>query len=213
MNTSSTWNGICFHVFDVAFLQRVAAMPRSGDPDRDTRVRELAALVRDRPENTVAREALVVALAEVGEIERGREALDAWPGPERDARYWRLRGRWDLEYDRQYAAAVEALRRALAELPHDWKTRVRLARALQNLGHHDEARAEAETVARLRELLDPSALGPRLANDLDPARRDDPKAVADIADLCARAGLTRLAAAWRREAASVRSVRPPPSSL
>jgi tetratricopeptide (TPR) repeat protein len=187
----------------VAFLQRVAAMPRSGDPARAEHVVELTGMLKTQPENVLVREALVTALADIGEQDQGRELLDSWPESHRDARYWRLRGRWDLEYDHRYNLAVEAFRRVLVDLPHDWKTRVRLARALQNLGLDAEARAEAETVARLRELLDPAILGPRLAADFDQAREltHDSAAAADLADLCARAGLDKLAQAWRREAA------------
>jgi tetratricopeptide (TPR) repeat protein len=188
----------------VAFLQRVAAMPRSGDPARAEHAAELMEMLKARPDNVVVREALVTALADIGEQDQGRDVLDSWPESRRDARYWRLRGRWDLEYDHKFGPAAEAFRRALVDLPHDWKTHVRLARALQNLGRDAEARAEAETVARLRELLDPAVLGPRLAADLDQARdlEHDPRAAADLADLCSRAGLTRLAQAWRREAAA-----------
>ena len=188
----------------VALLQRVAAMPRSGDPARAEHAEELTTMLKAQPGNAVIREALVIALADIGEPDRGRTFLDSWPESTRDARYWRLRGRWDLEYDHQYEAAVNAFRKALIDLPHDWKTRIRLARALQNLGLEPEARAEAETVSRLRELLDPATLGPRLAADLDTTRNheNDPKTAADLADLCTRAGLTRLAQAWRREASS-----------
>lgn len=187
-----------------ALLRRVAAMPRPDDPDRASRIVELSALVRADPGRLAAREALITALADAGEPELGREALDAWPGPEpdRDARYWRLRGRWDLDYNRRPGPAVAALRRALADLPHDWKTRVRLARALHALGREPESRREAETVNRTREALDPSTLGPRLASDL--SRLDSPPALLDLSALCARSGLTRLSAAWRREAAAAR---------
>ena len=183
----------------VALLRRFAAMPREGDPDRATRIAELTAVLASDPRQTSAREALVGALADAGEPDLGRGVLDGWPEPLRDARYWRLRGRWDLEYDHQPARAVEELRRALADLPHDWKTHFRLARALRSLGLEDEAEREAETVARLREILEPAVLGRRLAADLDPARARDPRASSDLADVCVRAGLTRLADAWRRE--------------
>jgi thioredoxin-like negative regulator of GroEL len=132
---------------------------------------------------------LVSTLADAGDPDAGRAALEAWPETGRDARYWRLRGRWDLEYDHHPDRAEASFRRALTELPHDWKTRIRLARTLRSLGREPEARTEAATVARLRERLDPAALGPRLA-------RGDP---ADLAELTAAAGLTRLAAAWRSE--------------
>ena len=86
-------------------------------------------MLKAQPGNAVIREALVIALADIGEPDRGRTFLDSWPKSTRDARYWRLRGRWDLEYDHQYEAAVNAFRKALIDLPHDWKTRIRLARA------------------------------------------------------------------------------------
>jgi predicted Zn-dependent protease len=186
----------------VALLRRIASMPRSGDPDRGARIAELAALLAADPRHVAAREALAADLADAGEPDRGRAVLDAWPEPLRDARYWRLRGRWDLDYDRHPARAVEAFTRALTDLPHDWKTRVRLARALHALGRETASKQEADAVARTREALDPSTLGPRLSADL--ARLDAPSALLDLSDLCARAGLTRLADAWRREAVAAR---------
>jgi tetratricopeptide (TPR) repeat protein len=181
----------------VALLQRYASMPRASDPQRAERIAELREILHKSPSHYDAREALVSALADSGEPDLGRRVLDDWPGPEatRDARYWRLRGRWDLEYDHHPERAADAFRRALVELPHDWKTRFRLARALHALGLEDEARREAEVVAQTRETLDPVRLGRRLSADLD--RPDHPVASqADLADLCARAGLTRLAKAW-----------------
>jgi thioredoxin-like negative regulator of GroEL len=185
----------------VALLRRIAAAPRDGDPDRASRIAELSALLAADPGLTVAREALVSDLADAGEPDLGRNALDAWPEPDRDARYWRLRGRWDLDYDRRPGPAAEAFGRALADLPHDWKTRVRLARALHALGRPADARREAESVARTREALDPATLGPVLSAALDPDRPADPQALTALADLSARAGLHQLADAWRREAA------------
>ena len=186
----------------VALLRRFSSMPREGDPDRATRIAELTALLASHPEHVAAREALVSDLADAGEPERGRALLDAWPKPLRDARYERLRGRWEIDYDHQPSLAVSAFQAAIESLPHDWKTRVRLSRSLHSLGRQPEARQEAETVSRIRETLDPVKLGPRLAADLD--RLDAPKSLLDLADLCARAGLARLSEAWRREAVSAR---------
>ena len=183
----------------VARLKRAAAMPRAGDPDRADRVEALAALLARDPGHLAAREALVSDLADAGEPDRGRQVLDAWPAAGRDARYWRLLGRWELDYDRRADAAVSSFRAALAGLPHDWGTHYRLARALRALGDEEAAKQEAEAVGRLREALDPARLGPRLAADLE--RLDEPAAGLDLADLCACAGLTDLADAWRREAA------------
>ncbi len=182
----------------VALLARIAADPHPGDPDRGSRIADLAAILGRDPGHVPAREALAVALADAGETDRGRLVLDAWPAGARDARYDRLRGRWDLDFDRRPDRAAGSYRRALADLPHDWKSHYGLARALRAIGRVDEARHEAVAVARLRERLEPAALGPRLAADL--GRLDDPRALADLADLCESAGLTIPADAWRREA-------------
>ena len=74
----------------------------------------------------------VTALADAGEPDRGRVFLEGWPAAMRDARYWRLRGRWDLEYDHRPDQAIPAFRAALEVLPHDWRTHYRLARALRD---------------------------------------------------------------------------------
>jgi predicted Zn-dependent protease len=184
----------------VALWQRIAAEPRAADPDRAMRLAALVALLADHPDHLGAREALVTALADAGEPERGRIVLAGWPGPEsdRDARYWRLRGRWELEYDHRPDQAVAAFRNALAILPQDWRSWYRLARALRILGRDDQARQAAEAVGRIREVLDSMTLGPRL--DAAFAHLDDPAALHDLAELSDRAGLTRLANAWRTEA-------------
>jgi thioredoxin-like negative regulator of GroEL len=182
----------------IALSQRLAASVRGGDPDRAARVASLSRLVASHPDHVNAREALILALADSGEPDRGREVLDAWPEPSRDARYHRLKGRWALEYDRRYPEAVASFTLAQEALPHDWRTRARLARALKNAGRLDESRAMAESVERLREALDPVTLGPRLDGDL--AALDDPKSRLDLASLCDRVGLKRLAEAWRKDA-------------
>ena len=139
--------------------------PGRATPDRATRIAELSGLLDRDPGHVPAREALVAALADAGEVDRGRQVLEAWPEAARDARFDRLRARWDLDYDRKPDRAEAGYRRALAAFPHDWRAHYGLARALRSLGRDDEARAEGEAVARLRERLDPAALGP------PPARR------------------------------------------
>ena len=143
----------------VARLNRISAVPHRGDPDRAARIAQLQALVDRHPEHAAARAALVAALADAGEVDRGRSLLDAWPEP-RDARYSRLRARWDLDHDHQPARAVEGFRLALRATPHDWRLHYGLARALRTLGQVDAAEREALAVARLRERLDPSTAGP-----------------------------------------------------
>jgi hypothetical protein len=152
----------------VAMLRRIAAEPRATDPDRSARLAQLEALVADHPEHVGAREALVAALADAGEPDRGRAALDGWPGPEaaRDGRYWRLRGRWELEYDRHPDRAEAAFRRAVEAMPEDWRSWSGLARALTRLGRAAEAHRAAEAVVRIREALEPTSLLARLDDDL-----------------------------------------------
>jgi thioredoxin-like negative regulator of GroEL len=182
----------------VAFYRRQAAGPRDGGPIRSERIAALTRLLEQHPDHPAVREALVLDLADAGDPPRGRAVLDAWPAAGRDARYYRLLGRWQLDFEGKPAEAVASFRRALEELPHDWKTHYRLARALNAAGQPEAARVEAETVAALREALDPARLGARL--DADLAQLDQPSARRDLAELCQRVGLKRLAEAWRKEA-------------
>jgi tetratricopeptide (TPR) repeat protein len=182
----------------VARLARLAANFHPGDPDRAARIADLTEILARNPGHVAAREALVVALADAGEPDRGREVLEGWPETSRDARFDRLRGRWDLDYDHNPARAAESYARALIDLPHDWKSHYGLARAYRALGRDAEARSEAEAVARIRERLDPRTLGPRLADAL--AKLDDPRALLDLSSLCEGVGLAHLAESWRREA-------------
>ena len=158
-----------------ALWQRIALQPRAVDPDRLTVLAALEALLTKYPAHINAREALVTALADLGEPDRGRVLLDTWPEAMHDARYWRLQGRWDLEYNHRPKDAVTALQIALADLPQDWRSWYRLARALHTLGRDTESQQAAETVSRIREVLDPLVLEPRLHDAFD--HLDDPTAL------------------------------------
>jgi predicted Zn-dependent protease len=186
----------------VALVQRIATQPRANDPNRPLLMATTEAILAEHPDHIGAREALVSAYADSGEPDRGRTVLDAWPGSSRDARYWRLRGRWLLEYDHRPDEAVMALQTALAELPQDWRSWYRLARVYHILGRFPESTRAAESTSRIREVLDPLTLAPRLANAFD--HLDKPEAYTELAAICDRAGLTRLAAAWRAQADLVR---------
>ena len=137
----------------------------------------------------------MTALADAGEADRSQATLEEWPAQEHDGRYWRLRGRFELEHDHLSQQAVNSLQKALRDFPQDWRTHYRLARALKNLGRLDEARREAETVSRLRELLDPLFLVPRLEASF--AQLDKPTTRESLAEVCAGVGLDHLADAWR----------------
>jgi tetratricopeptide (TPR) repeat protein len=188
----------------VALWQRIVAQPRPGDPDRPSLLASLEELLTKYPDHAGVREVLVTSLADAGEPDRGRAVLNTWPELIRDARYWRLRGRWELEYEHRPQEATKAFQTALKELPQDWRSWSRLSRALRILNRHDESRLAAETVQRIREVIDPLVLGPRLHAAFD--HLDDPKALADLAALCSQAGLTRLSHAWLAEAQHVTGV-------
>jgi len=179
----------------VALWQRMGAAPQAGDPDRPTLLAALDSVLSSHPDHVGVREALVTALADAGEPERGRILFDRWPEASRDGRYWRLRGRWALEYDRRPDEAVAAFQTALADFPQDWRSWYRLARAFRMLGRDCDGRQAAESVSRIREILDPLTLGPRL--DAAVNHLNDPAALEDLAALCERAGLKQLADAWR----------------
>ena len=94
----------------VAYLRRIGAEPRSDDPDQASRLAELSELLASHPGHVGVREALVTALADAGEPERGRTLLEDWPVNQRDGRYWRLQGRLTLDHDHQPGQAARALR-------------------------------------------------------------------------------------------------------
>jgi hypothetical protein len=179
----------------VALLRRIEAEPRSGDPDRDVRLVALSKLLAEHPDHVGVREVLVTALADAAEEDRGRMLLKSWPANQRDGRYWRLLGRWYLEHDQAPEQAIRALQAAIIDFPHDWRTHYRLARALKIVGQAEAARHEAEAVSRIRELLDPLFLEPKL--EMSFAHLEQPAARQALADVCTKAGLIRLAEAWR----------------
>ena len=102
---------------EAALLRRIGADPQSDDPDRQTRRDRLEELSRRRPDIRRAREALAILLADGRDDDAFRAVLDAWPVDSRDARYWRLLGRLNLDVDRRPQPAADAFRRALEELP------------------------------------------------------------------------------------------------
>ena len=105
----------------VALLRRIGAEPRADDPDRESRLVQLRDLLASHPEHVDAREAVVAALADAGEPERGQTFLETWPLEQRDGRFWRLRGRWDLEHDHRPDQAVAAFEPRV-DFPQDWRS-------------------------------------------------------------------------------------------
>ncbi len=195
----------------VALWQRITAQPRAIDPDRPSVLSALEAMLAEHPAHIGARDALVAVLADAGEPDRGRTVIKEWPEANRDARYWRARGRWELEYDHQPEQAINAFRTAIAELPQDWRSWYRLARALRVLNREKESREAAESVSRIREALEPRVLESRL--DAVFNNLNDDGALHELSTLCRQAGLARLANAWLAEIPTAQhpaAVRPSP---
>ncbi len=185
----------------LALLRRIATQPRADDPSREDLLAELEHILSRRPDLLEARAVIVEALADFGEIERGRRFLLDWPPDRQDARFYRLRGRWNLEYDHKPEQAFDDLHRALEPFPQDWRTWYRLARTARLLGKREEAEAAANRVRRLREIVDPLVGGKRLDDALE--RLNEQPALQDLAALCRDAGLLRLANAWSQQASTL----------
>ena len=185
----------------IALIERIGNQPRAADPDRMALLAELDSIVASHPDHITAREVLVTALADAGEPERGRAVLNEWPTNARDSRYWRLRGRWDLEYDNRPDEAATAFRTVLAELPQDW--RLLVPASPRACVFSDAKKRAARPLLRSAESVVPLIrffLGPRL--DAAFSDLDKPAALEDLAGLCTRAGLPRLGEAWHQEAQS-----------
>ena len=177
-----------------ALLRRIAANPRGGDPDQAERIAQLRGLLVEHPDEPQIRAALVESLGDAGLVDEGESVLSEWPEARRDARYHRLRGRWDLDYRRDPARAVAEFRLAIEELPHDWRTRSQLSHALFDLKDKAGADREAREAARQRVILEPITLRRRLESDLKQLQR--PESARDLAELCRSVGLTELAEDW-----------------
>ena len=157
------------------------------DPNRLTVLAALEALLTKHPAHINAREALITALGDFGEPDRGRILLDTWPEATRTPVTGVSAVGRELEYDHHPHDAVTAIQIAIADLPQDWRSWYRLARAFHILGRDSESQRAAETVSRIREVLDPLALEPRLHVAFD--HLDDPTALRDLAALCNRGWL------------------------
>ncbi len=174
---------------EIAYQRQIARRPRLDDPSAEDRADRLWDLVRAWPEFAPARIALVEALADAGRPLEARPVLEDWPETAASTGHQRIRGRWALEFEGAPGLAVEALEPVVDRVPHDWKSRYRLARALRLLGHTNRARIEARRVFLTRERLEPNELRPLLR------QLDDGMPVPDLAQRLRDVGLTRLAKA------------------
>jgi hypothetical protein len=129
-----------------------------------------------------------------GDYEKVRLTMDRWPEDLRDSVAWsRLSGRRALEVDKDPGTAILHFRNVLAKIPHDWRTRYRLSRALSGAGQAEEARVEAKRTVEIRELLDPSGLEAKLKEAFPKGSQPVPS---KLIELLTRIDQTELARAW-----------------
>lgn len=178
-----------------ALLLRYATNPLPEDPSRDSRLADGRKLLRRFPDSLMARSALVETLFNSGLYEEATEVLEGWPQAGRNTTAWhRLQGRRLQDQDQKPAAAAAEFQLVLNAMPHDWKTRYRLARALQASGATDEARRQAIRMTEIREMLEPATLEPTLKRAMPKGRPPEPTQLVEILN---RMELQELAKHWQ----------------
>jgi predicted Zn-dependent protease len=182
----------------VALLGRIATQPHASDPGRPSVLASLESVLAGHPDHVGARELLIATLADAGEPDRGGATLNGWPVVARDVRYWRLRGRWKLEYERHPDRAIVPFQTTLSDVPQDWQSWYRLARALHMVGRKGASHQAAKALSRVREVFNALTLNFQLDAAFYPA--NDATTLSNLGRLCERSRLVHLAAAWQNEA-------------
>lgn len=175
-------------------LLRYAENPLPEDPPRDLRIEQARILASRHPDSVAVLTALIETLFNGGYYQEATEVLDKWPLEDRTGTaYHRLQGRRLQDVEGKHRDAVGEYEEALKFMPHDWKTRYRLARALAASGKIEESRKEARRMSEIRESLDPIHLGELLKAVLPKGRSPEPER---LVGLLRKIGLNPLADAW-----------------
>jgi|LakMenEpi03Aug12_release.lakeMendotaPanAssembly.Ray.scaffolds.fasta_scaffold32836_2 predicted Zn-dependent protease len=175
-------------------LLRYAENPLPEDPSRDLRIEQARVLASRYPDSIPVLTALIETLFNGGYYQEATEVLDKWPLDYRTGTaFHRLQGRRLQDVDGKHGEAVGEYEEALKFMPHDWKTRYRLARALAASGKTEESRKEARRMSEIRESLDPIQLGELLKAALPKGRSPEPER---LVALLKKIGLKPLADAW-----------------
>ncbi len=175
-------------------LLRYAENPLPEDPPRDLRIEQARVLASRYPDSIAVFTALIETLFNGGYYQEAMEVLDKWPLEHRSGTaYHRLQGRRLQDVEGKHRDAVGEYQEALKFMPHDWKTRYRLARALAASGKTEESRNEARRMSEIRESLDPIQLGELLKSALPKGRSPEPDR---LVGLLKKIGLNPLADAW-----------------
>lgn len=175
-------------------LLRYAENPLPEDPPRDLRIEQARVLASRHPDSVAVLTALIETLFNGGYYQEATEVLDKWPLEDRTGTaYHRLQGRRLQDVEGKHGESVGEYEEALKFMPHDWKTRYRLARALAASGKIEESRNEARRMSEIRESLDPIQLGELLKAVLPKGRSPEPER---LVGLLRKIGLNPLADAW-----------------
>ena len=146
-----------------ALLQRYLDNPLADDPNRDEQLQMGRDLVKRFPESMEARLVLFELFMTSGLSAEASELLQNWPESGRDRiAYYRLTGRFLQDFREDHQSAALAFQKALSQMPYDWKTRYRLARAYKATGREFESRSESVLMLKMRERLEPAVLEPQL---------------------------------------------------
>lgn len=163
---------------------------------------EARELVSRHPESAEARRVLTEMLFEQGYYAEASQVLAGWPvGSRNSVSYERLEGRRLLEIAGDATPAIASFRKVLEVMPHDWRTRYRLSKALARSGRMDEARAEARQTVAIREALEPTTLERLLKAAFPSGSEPEPQS---LIPLLRSVGLTELAGAWQERSATQR---------
>lgn len=175
--------------------QRYLENPLPSDPSRDERLRACRQLVSRFPDSIESHAVLAELLMTSGLMDEAAEILQNWPGNrDNDVNYHRLSGRYLQDVRLDHANAIISFQKVLEKLPHDWKTRYRLARALKAVGHLKESQDESVRMLETREKLEPASLEPIIRNAFPRGKAPEP---ASMIVLLNNLNLIRLAESWQ----------------
>lgn len=181
-------------IAQAALQQRYLDNPMPNDPGRDERLQTCRDLLQRFPASTQARAVLAELLMVSGLAVEATRTVENWPEADRQGIvYHRILGRYlqDIRHDQNQA--IIAFQMVLQSMPHDWKTRYRLARALKAVGRHDESRFESNKMLKIREKLDPINLEPIIREAFPKGK---PPVISKLTALLNDLDLDALAKSW-----------------
>jgi tetratricopeptide (TPR) repeat protein len=163
--------------------------------------------LRRQPLDVRTRSFWIWCLYELGDADAASEALrELPPGWEDFAELWTYRAR--AQYDLgEYQASATTCRKALERYPWDRQAHFQLGRALRRLGEREDSERHDQTADGLRKVEERRLT---LFEDVTLRRsRPTPDECQELAEICVKTGMPRLAREWARFALGQDSKAPP----